>query len=697
MGCEHERIHLETSSVLFRQLPSDQVKAVPMWSACTQFRACAEDVPENELLPVPEGDVVAGKTEENQESYGWDNEYGSFSAHTSSFRASKFLCSNSEFSEFVRSGGYEDPTLWGEEGWKFVQFRKAQAPVFWVPVEQQVDSPADQQHSSELPKKDGSALAQTGGKSEDKTASPPRAPVTYRYRTMTTIIDMPWDWPVDCNYIEAKAWCTWKNRQRKLKGEAVDGLEIRMPSEAEYLRFREHAFPTVDPKTGVKNDQPYWTSAPGNINMEHGLSSCPIDTWRFEHGFYDVIGNVWQWTETPIMPLRGFKFHPLYDDFSVPTFDTRHNIFCGGSWASTGNEATRAARYAFRRHFYQHAGFRYILAAPLPITDVATTAMCETDPAVTLMMDAQFNDAAAEKVARQLGMKMQNYSVRFAELAVAAYKAYGRTGSVHSESKATGSPSPSSEEASSASPTSPSTTLLGSGPRALDLGCACGRSTFEIAKLSAPSSTEGGAPLFDHILGLDFSTRFIRIAAQLQFEQHAEYSMKKEGELISYHSIESKPAAELSKSAIPEDSSVLDLDLVSRGMQERVEFMQADACNLGAKYTGFDLVLAANLLDYLYSPAAFLTSISSRMRRGGILVLASSYSWDEAYTPRDQWLGGRKDGGGESVESSRTISELLSSQFEAISEASQEVPMMWKQNARNFQIKIAHTTVWRKL
>lgn len=30
----------------------------------------------------------------------------------------------------------------------------------------------------------------------------------------------------------------------------------------------------------------------------------------------------------------------------------------GGSWISTGDEASRFARFAFRRHFLQHAGFR---------------------------------------------------------------------------------------------------------------------------------------------------------------------------------------------------------------------------------------------------------------------------------------------------------------------------------------------------
>jgi len=64
---------------------------------------------------------------------------------------------------------------------------------------------------------------------------------------------------------------------------------------------------------------------------------------------------------TPIYPFDGFQVHPIYDDFSTPTFDDKHNIFKGGSWISLGNEATVYSRYAFRRHFFQNAGFRTII------------------------------------------------------------------------------------------------------------------------------------------------------------------------------------------------------------------------------------------------------------------------------------------------------------------------------------------------
>ena len=49
MGIEHARIHLETSSVLIRQLPVDQLRAHPLWEICRE----SGTVPDNELVGVP--------------------------------------------------------------------------------------------------------------------------------------------------------------------------------------------------------------------------------------------------------------------------------------------------------------------------------------------------------------------------------------------------------------------------------------------------------------------------------------------------------------------------------------------------------------------------------------------------------------------------------------------------------------------
>jgi formylglycine-generating enzyme required for sulfatase activity len=154
---------------------------------------------------------------------------------------------------------------------------------------------------------------------------------SYRYRTMTEEIAMPWNWPVDVNYLEAKAFCNWKA--------ARTGQAVRMPMEEEYARLRE----LMDDA----RDQHEWDKAPGNINLEHYASSCPVDMFRQSRApeLYDIVGNVWQWNETPMHPYDHFKVHPLYDDFTTPTYDTQHNLIKGGAWASTGNEATKDARY----------------------------------------------------------------------------------------------------------------------------------------------------------------------------------------------------------------------------------------------------------------------------------------------------------------------------------------------------------------
>ena len=43
-------------------------------------------------------------------------------------------------------------------------------------------------------------------------------------------------------------------------------------------------------------------------------------------GFHDIYGNVWEWTEDHFNGLPGFATTYLYDDFSTPCFDGRHNM-----------------------------------------------------------------------------------------------------------------------------------------------------------------------------------------------------------------------------------------------------------------------------------------------------------------------------------------------------------------------------------
>ncbi len=551
MCIEHERIHLETSSVLIRQLPIEQVIQHPFWKICEVWGEALQ----NELIDVPGGEVVLGKNRDHP-LYGWDNEYGRILEEVKPFRASKYLVSNGEFLQFVKENGYLTEEYWTEEGWAWRKYRNATHPIFWI-------------------------------KNSDGT---------WKFRTMLQIIDMPWNWPVEVNYLEAKAFTNWKSK--------VTGKKFRLPTEEEWYHILNlHNIP----------DQPYWDKAPGNINLEYYASSVPVNAHRFK-SFYDVIGNVWQWTETPITGFPGFEIHPVYDDFSTPTFDTRHNLIKGGSWISTGNEATRHARYAFRRHFFQHAGLRYIETDEPP---KIREDVYETDALVSQYCEAHYGRTYFE---------VENFPKKSAEICIK-----------YMEGRATN--------------------------RALDLGCAVGRATFELARK------------FNFVTGLDFSARFIKIADELIKNGLVRYILPEEGDLVSYQEVNF-------------DSLGL------RGLEKKVEFFQADAVNIKSIFTGYDLVFAGNLIDRLYDPGKFLDIIHDRINNGGILVIASPYTWLEDYTQRDKWIGGYK-ADGETVTTLDGLHRHLDKHFRLI-DGPFEVPFVIRETKRKFQHTLSEFTIWEK-
>jgi len=551
MGIEHERIHLETSSVLMRQLPLEYVRDRDDWPVCPD----GGEAPANALLTVPAGRVDLGKPDDHF-LYGWDNEYGSLERDVAAFSAGKFLVSNGEYRAFVDAGGYRTEQWWTEEGWSWRTFRKAEHPTFWVP--------------------DGDG---------------------FKLRCLTREIDMPWNWPVEVNQLEAKAFCNWKSE--------TSGQAHRLPSEEEWYRLLE--------VSGLP-DQPDWDTPPGNLNLAEFASSVPVDR-HLANGFGDVMGNVWQWTETPITGFPGFRVHPLYDDFSTPTFDARHNLIKGGSWISTGNEATHHSRYAFRRHFFQHAGFRYV----------------QTEAAVDVREDIYETD----------DLVSQYCAFHFGESRYGVANFPKETADLCRE-------------------------VVGDRPirRALDLGCATGRATFELARFC------------DFVTGIDFSARFVRVGHEMQNKGYIRYALPDEGDLVSYH-----------------EKTLGEFDL--EAVRDKVEFWQGDAHNLKDQFTDYDLILACNLIDRLYDPALFLTNIRPRLNKGGLLVLFSPYTWLEEFTPKDRWLGGRKIDG-ENVTTLDGLRANLVPDFKPVGEP-RDVEFVIRETARKFQHTTSQMTVWEKV
>lgn len=553
MGIEHERIHVETSSVLHRQMDIEDVQEIEEFEICHE---CDMGV-ENEMIHIDGKDLVLGKPLDDN-LYGWDNEYGQSYESVKSFQVSKYLVSNEEFLAFVLDGGYESEEYWSEEGKKFLHHTGAKHPHFWIKTEQ-----------------------------------------GFSYRALSKIIPLPLNWPVDVNALEAEAFCNYKSLK--------EGKTYTLPSEAEYRAIYELSY--LQELTELDESC-------ANINFAHCASSSPVNEFEFplKSGavIYDLIGNVWQWSRTPIRAFDGFTPHVAYDDFSTPTFDEMHALIFGSSFASSGNMLMKHSRYAFRRHFFQHAGFRYVISE----NEDAQENIYETDELVSQYCEFQYG-------ATHFGV--ENFAIACGRIA----KKYANK-----------------------------------TKKALDLGCATGRATFELAKY------------FEKVEGIDFSARFIGVGAQLLKRGKIAYKVKEEGE-------------------ITQDKVVTLQELQYEGLKEKVSFWQGDACNLKPNFTGYDLVLATNLIDRLYNPKLFLDEIATRLNNEGILIITSPYTWQEESTQKEFWLGGYYDEQGNEVKTLENMKKIFKDWFELVTV--EDLEFVIPETKRKYQHTIAEVSVWKKI
>ncbi len=547
MGIEHERIHIETSLVLHRQMPLELVKNVSEFNICQN----SSNAPENLMLDINAAEIKLG-IDSSHNLYGWDNEYGSYSEEVENFKVSKYLVSNSEFMEFIEVDGYTNLEYWDEEGRRFLEFTKATHPPFWVEV-------------------DG----------------------IYMYRTLSSLIDMPEDWPVDVSALEAEAFCRYISQR--------DGVAYKLPSESEYRAIYDEA---------LLEDLPDFHESRANLNFYHYASSSPVNEFGF-NGIYDVVGNIWQWSRTPIRGFEGFTVHEAYDDFSVPTFDEKHALILGSSWASSGNLIMKYSRYAFRKHFYQNAGFRYVVSNQ---KEEKLSDIYESDELVSQYCEFQYGDTH---------FGIENFAISTAR--VASKYAINKT-------------------------------------KALDLGCATGRATYELAKE------------FESVEGIDFSVRFVQVGAKLKSDGYVAFTSIEEGELAT-------------------NKKVTIEELGYETLKNKVSFWQGDACNLKPNFDKYDLIMATNLIDRLYNPRLFLDTIDERLNDDGVLVITSPYTWQESSTKKEFWLGGFEENGKE-LKTIDSLQAVLGEKFELIHK--QDLDFVIKETARKYQHTISEVSVWKK-
>jgi putative 4-mercaptohistidine N1-methyltranferase len=199
--------------------------------------------------------------------------------------------------------------------------------------------------------------------------------------------------------------------------------------------------------------------------------------------------------------------------------------------------------------------------------------------------------------------------------------------------------------------------LLPERARALDLGCAVGGGSFELARHC------------EEVIGIDASKPFIELAQGLREDGSCRFKICVEGELTR-----------IVRGAVP------------RGIErKRATFEVGDATRLRRDLGTFDVVMMANLIDRVPTPRKLMDQMPGLLKRGGQLIITSPYTWLADYTPRSQWLGGFERGG-RRVETFAALKRILAPDFKLSQR--QDLPFFIREHARKFQLGVADASVW---
>lgn len=201
----------------------------------------------------------------------------------------------------------------------------------------------------------------------------------------------------------------------------------------------------------------------------------------------------------------------------------------------------------------------------------------------------------------------------------------------------------------------PDLSALSPQPRVLDLGCAVGRTTFELARA-------GG-----ECIGIDFSQSFIAAAEEIRQRGQMTTAVAVEGSIT-------RPFTAVRPDVDP----------------QKIRFEVGDAQQLRSDLGSFDLVVACNLLCRLPRPAALLDRMHDLLRPGGQLLLTTPCTWLEDYTPTENWLC--RDGDGTS-----TLDGLhyhLDPRFDLLKTL--DMPFLIREHARKYQWSVALASLWQR-
>jgi SAM-dependent methyltransferase len=159
----------------------------------------------------------------------------------------------------------------------------------------------------------------------------------------------------------------------------------------------------------------------------------------------------------------------------------------------------------------------------------------------------------------------------------------------------------------------------------LDLGCAAGRTTFELARrLDRP------------VLGVDLHFAMLRMARRVLDGGVVSYPRRRVGMVYDRRTFPVAPQG-----------------------ADHVDFWVCDALALPFAPASVGFVNSLNLLDCLSSPYEHLQRLARLLAPGGAAVIATPYDWSSGVTAVEGWLGGHSQRGPDHGQSDVFLRRLL--------------------------------------
>jgi iron(II)-dependent oxidoreductase len=247
-------------------------------------------------VAIPGGAFMLGATP--HQGFVFDNEKWGHERQVAPFRIARTAVSNAQFAAFVDAGGYAGREWWSDAGWDWLQGQGLDHPVYW------------RKHED-------------GWQSRHFDRWQPLQP-------QAAMIHVSWH--------EAQAYCRWAGR--------------RLPTELEW-EVAAAGEPTADGLGLAQTKRAFpWGGEPPAPELAN-LDGCALGTIDVgalaagdsAFGCRQMIGNVWEWTDTLFEPYPGFE-PDMYADYSQPLFgETR--VLRGGGWATRG----RMIRNTWRNYY----------------------------------------------------------------------------------------------------------------------------------------------------------------------------------------------------------------------------------------------------------------------------------------------------------------------------------------------------------